>query len=69
MTVWWFQEAEEALAKKEKEVDENIRVQLQLQEDTAATSKDVKERTVALSAAVQVGCRIHACHSCHTVVM
>lgn len=50
-----LQEAEEDLAKKEKEVDENIRVQLQLQEDTSATSKDVKERTVALSAAVKVG--------------
>lgn len=49
----FFQEAEEELAKKEKEVDENIRVQLQLQEDTSATSKDVKERTVALSGAVQ----------------
>lgn len=48
-----IQEAEEELAKKEKEVDENIRVQLQLQEDTSATSKDVNERTMALTAAVQ----------------
>jgi hypothetical protein len=49
-----LQEAEEQIAQKESEVNENIRVQLKLQEDTAAARSDVQERTTALAAAVKV---------------